>query len=83
MITGCLSDDTRLEYRVEFPFGDDLLLDITSDASVKLPFERDLQDTFEVSITPVIPGLNFLGMSLSTNLTEGKLVCLPIASIHV
>ena len=74
MISGCLSDDTRLKYWVEFSFGGDIVLGNTSDTSMKFPFGNDLQ-VMEVRITPVVPDLQLFGTPLSTNLKEGKLIC--------
>ena len=88
MITGCLNDDTRLEYWVEFPYADGILKDTVSDSSSQLPFNgSELQVTgLNVTITPVIPDLQLIGTSLTTDLYPGKFVtnvCLPITSTRV
>ena len=79
MIAGCLNNDIRLVYRIQFPFDDEIVPLETSDPSVNLPFRSELQGTdFNVSITPVLADLHLVGTPLSTNLNEGKFIYLPI-----
>ena len=84
LITGCLTDDTRLEYRVEFPHEGDTVVVTTSDLSVSLSFKSDVQvDNFEVTVTPVLPDLNLIGTPLATTLIEGKFVCLHVPMTRI
>ena len=78
MINGCLNDDTRLEYWVEFAYDDGILRDTVSDSASTLPFNRsDLQiNGLEVTITPVIPHLQLIGTPQPTDLYPGKFVYL-------
>ena len=75
MISGCLNDSTKLEYRVEFPIDDGIFFEIVVDLYAQLPIKSELQDPdWEVTITPFLPDLQLYGTPMSTNLNEGKFV---------
>ena len=80
MIVGCLSNDTRLEYWIQFPFGHEIMSFKASDPSVKLPLDSEFQVTgLKVNITPVLPDLLLFGTPRSFSLIEGKLfVCMCV-----
>ena len=82
MINGCLNDDTRLEYWIDFAYDDGNFRDTVRDSFATLPFNRsELQITgLKVTITPVIPDLQLIGTPLPTDLYSGKFVCLPMTS---
>ena len=83
MITGCLPDDARPDYKVEFPSNDVTVILITSDLSVGFTFGsvdqvNDME--LDVTITPVISDLRLLGIPVTTTLPHnGKLVYVHVA----
>ena len=71
MITGCLNNDTRLDYIVEFTDGDNNVLITTRNLSVELDFGSidELNDLeLPVRIVPSVPQLQLLGTPLLTTL---------------
>ena len=72
MTTGCLNNDTQLDYIVEFHNDDNTVLITTSDPSVELDFGSvdELNDLeLPVRIVPSVPQLRLFGTPQLTTLT--------------